>query len=259
MFDEGFGIAVDATGNAFIVGETASTNYPQHGTPITAGQTSADGNAFLTEINTTVGGTPSLVYSTYIGGSGTGSGSVGFGDVASGLTIDASDNAYIVGTTTSTDFPLKGTAIAGSAACFANANGSAFITVVNTTAQTLTYSHCLTGTSGVDLAFGISLGTGVPAVATKVAYITGSTSSANFPVTANSIPPAGTLSQGVAFVSLLNTATGSLQYSTFLGGTGSETGFSIGSDSAGLAYVTGQTGSNDFPTTQGALQGAITM
>ena len=104
--------------------------------------------------------------------------------------------------------PSKGTAIAGSAACFANTNGSAFITVVNTTAQTLTYSHCLTGNSGYDLAFGVSLGTGVPAVATKVAYITGSTGSANFPVTANSIPPAGSVANGVAFVSLVNTANG---------------------------------------------------
>jgi hypothetical protein len=255
VFDQGFGIAVDASGNAFIAGVTSSTTYPQHGTPITPGQASADGNAFLTEINTAVGGTPSLVYSTYIGGSGTGSPTIAYGDVASGLTIDASDNAYIVGTTTSTNFPVKGTAIAGSAACFANTNGSAFISVVNTTApQTLTYSHCLTGTSGEDLAFGVSLGTGVPAVATKVAYITGSTSSANFPVTANSIPPAGNVANGVAFVSLVNTATGTLQYSTFLGGTGSDTGFSIGSDSAGNAYVTGVTASLDFPVTQGALQ-----
>ena len=147
-----------------------------------------------------------------------------------------------------------GTAIAGSAACGANTNGSAFITVVNTTAQTLTYSRCLSGNPGAEVAFGVSLGTGVPAVATKVAYITGSTSSANFPVTANSIPPAGTVANGVAFVSLLNTANGALQYSTFLGGTNSDTGFSIGADSSGVAYVAGQTASPDFPITQGALQ-----
>jgi hypothetical protein len=252
--DEGHSIAVDTAGNAFIAGETQSTTYPQHGTPITSGQTSAAGNAFLTEINTTVGGAPSLVYSTYIGGTGTGSGSIAFGDIANGLTIDASDNAYIVGATTSADFPVMGTAIAGSATCFANGSGSAFISVVNTTAQTLTYSHCLTGTSGVDLAFSVSLGTGVPVVATKVAYITGTTSSANFPVTANSIPPAGSVAVGVAFAALVNTADGALQYSTYLGGTGSDTGNSITSDSAGNAYVTGVTASLDFPVTQGALQ-----
>ena len=144
-FDEGFGIAVDGSGNAFIAGETISTNFPQKGTQISAGQTSVAGNAFLTEINTTVGGTASLVYSTYIGGSGAGSNFLGFGDVAYGLAIDATDDAYIVGGTTSTDFPVNGTAVAGSAACGANTNGSAFISVINTTAQTLTYSHCLSG------------------------------------------------------------------------------------------------------------------
>ncbi len=143
-FDEGHAIAVDGSGNAFIAGETISTNFPQKGTQISAGQTSLAGNAFLTEINTTASGTPSLVYSTYLGGSGAGSDFLfGFGDVASALTVDNNSNAYIAGGTTSTDFPTAGTAIAGSAACGVNTNGSAFVSVINTTAQTLTYSHCL--------------------------------------------------------------------------------------------------------------------
>jgi len=252
-FDEGHAIVVDGSGNAFIAGETISTNFPQKGTQISPGQTSVAGNAFLTEINTTASGAASLVYSTYLGGSGAGSNFLlGFGDIALGLAIDSSSNAYIVGGTTSTDFPTAGTTIAGSAACGVNTNGSAFLSVINTTAQTLTYSHCLSG-NNYEAAFGINLGTGVPAVATKIAYITGTTGSPNFPVTANSIPPAGSVAQGVAFVSLLNPATGVLQYSTYLGGTGSDTGFSIGSDSAGNAYVTGLTDSVDFPVTQGAL------
>jgi hypothetical protein len=256
-FDEGFGIAVDGSGNAYIAGATASTNFPQQGTPITPGLTSTNTNAFLTKINTTLSGTASLIYSTYLGGSGTG-GFINFGDVAYGVTIDSSSDAYLVGSTTSTDFPTAGTAIAGSLACGAN-NGtstgsSAFISVINTTAQTLTYSHCLTG-SNYDIAFGVNLGTGVPAVATGIVYITGTTGSSNFPLTPvpGTIPPAGTVANGVAFVSLLNTATGTLQYSTYLGGTNSDTGYSISSDSSGNAYVTGQTSSNDFPITQGAL------
>jgi hypothetical protein len=254
-FDEGFGIAVDRSGNAYIAGATASSNFPQQGTQITPGLTSINTNAFLTKINTTASGTASLVYSTYLGGSGAG-GFINFGDVAFAVTVDSSSNAYLVGGTTSTDFPKAGTAIAGSLACGAN-NGastgfSAFISVINTTAQTLTYSHCLTG-SNYDLALGVNLGTGVPAVATGIVYISGTTGSSNFPVTANSIPAPSTVANGVAFVSLLNTATGTLQYSTFLGGTNSDTGYSISSDSSGNAYVTGQTSSNDFPITQGAL------
>ena len=253
-YDEGYGVAADGSGNAFIAGETASTNFPMKGTPITPGLKSPAGNAFLTVINTTASGSSSLSYSTYLGGSSAGTNALqGFADIGYAITIDASDDAFVVGGTSSTDFPTAGTAIAGSVACGANSNASAFISVINTTAQTLTYSHCLSG-NNYDIAFGINLGTGVPPVATKVAYITGTTASSNFPVTANSIPPAGSVAQGVAFVSLLNTATGALQYSTFLGGTGSDTGYSIASDSTGNAYVTGQTGSTNFPVTQGGLQ-----
>ena len=250
-FDEGHSIAVDATGNAYIAGETISTNFPTAGTQISVGLTSPAGNAFLTEINTTTTG--ALIYSTYLGGSGPGSNFLGFGDVAYGVTVDATSHAYVVGGTTSTDFPTAGTAITGSAACGANTNGSAFISVINTTAGTLGYSHCLSGNTA-EVAFGVSLGTGVPAVVTQVAYITGSTASTNFPHTAGAIPPPANVSQGVAFVSLLNTLTGTLQYSTFFGGTSSDNGNSIASDSVGNAYVTGATASSDFPVTQGALQ-----
>ena len=256
--DEGFGIAVDAGGKVYVVGVTQSTTFPQVGTQITPGQTSTGdaGNAFLSKFDPTVSGTPGLLYSTYIGGSGAGSGFLlGFADTAQAVTVDASGGAYLVGGTMSTDYPVAGPAIAGSAACGANGSGSAFISVVNTVAQTLTYSHCLSGNPGAEAAFGVTLGTGVPAVVTKIAYITGTTSSANFPHTAGSIPPAGSVVNGVAFLSMLNTLTGTLQYSTFLGGTSSDTGYSVASDSAGLAYVGGLAGSADFPITQGALQG----
>ncbi|MGA8410046.1 MAG: choice-of-anchor D domain-containing protein, partial [Candidatus Acidiferrales bacterium] len=254
-FDEGFGIAVDSSGIAYIAGATASTDYPTIGTQLSAGLTSPDGNAFLTKINTTLSGTPSLVYSTYLGGSGTASNFLGFADVAYGLAIDSSANAYLVGGTVSSDFPVAGTAIPSSLACGANTVSSVFISKINTTAQSLTYSHCLTG-STYDLAFGVNLGKGVPPVAGGIVYLTGTTASADFPVTTNSIPPPGpgvNVGNGVAFVSLLNTATGTLQYSTFLGGINSDTGYGISSDSSGNAYVTGQTASTDFPITQGAL------
>ena len=251
-FDEGFGIAVDASGNAYIGGATASSNFPQVGTQITPGLTSPNTNAFLTKFNTAASGTASVVYSTYLGGSGVGSNFINYGDVAFAITIDSSSNAYLVGGTTSTDFPTAGTAVTGSAACGANTLSSAFVSVISTTAQTLTYSHCLSG-SNYDLALGVNLGTGVPPVAAGVVYVSGTTGSSNFPVTTNSIPPPSTVANGVAFVSLLNSATGSLQYSTFLGGTNSDTGYGISSDSSGNAYVTGQTSSSDFPITQGAL------
>ena len=73
------------------------------------------------------------------------------------MAIDSTSNAYLVGGTTSTDFPTAGTAIPGSARVRSQYVSSAFISVINTTAQTLTYSHCFTG-SNYDLAFGVNLG-----------------------------------------------------------------------------------------------------
>ena len=253
--DDAQGIAVDTTGNAYIAGETASSNFPTMGTPVTTGLKSAAGNAFLTKINTTASGAASLVYSTYLGGTAAASTFLfSVADIAFGVTIDTNSNAYVVGGTASTDFPTAGTAI-NSATCGANGNGSAFISVINTTNGNLGYSQCLTGSSQ-EYATSVSLGTGVPAVTTKVAYITGQTFSANFPVTSPSIPVGGgSVTAGVAFVSLVNTnSTTPLQYSTFLGGNNGDTGYSIGSDALGNAYVVGTTASSDFPVTPGALQ-----
>jgi hypothetical protein len=250
--DEGNGIAADAAGHAFIVGETASTTFPKMGTQIIPGPAISTGNAFLTEIDTTVAGTPSLVYSTLIGGTGP-AGLLGFTDVAEGVAVDASSNAYLVGATNSSDFPTVGTAIPGSAACGANAKDSAFIAVINVSAGTLSYSHCLTG-SAFDIAVAIHLGPGIP-VASNVAYVTGTTTSADYPRTTGTIPPAGGVGRGVAFVSLVNTtSTSPLEYSTFLGGTNGDIGNSVTSDALGNAYVAGETSSPDFPITQGALQ-----
>ncbi len=256
VLDSGQGIAVDGSGNAFVVGVTQSSNFPTQGTQITPGPTNPAGNAFLTKINTTASGAASLVYSTLLGGSSAASSFVGFGDIAFEVAVNGA-NAYVVGGTSATNFPTAGTAIVGSAGCGANngsgSGGSVFISVIDTTAQTLKYSHCLSGNTAEE-ALGVNLGPGVPAAANAtIAYITGVTGSSNFPVTPNSIPPPVALTNGVAFVSLVDTSSGTLQYSTLLGGTNGDAGFSIGSDSKGNAYVTGITDSTDFPITQGAL------
>src|SRR5205807_10510131 len=90
----GFGIAVDSSGNAYVTGDTFSTNFP---TTAGAFQTALSGgyDAFVTKLNPT--GSAPLVYSTYLGGSG--------GEIGSGIAVDASGNAYVTGFTSSTDFP----------------------------------------------------------------------------------------------------------------------------------------------------------
>ncbi len=112
----------------------------------------------------------------------------------------------------------------------------------------MTFSTCLGGATTQTQGVGIALGPN------SIVYVTGENSSTDFPVTANSIPAAAGVTNGVAFVSLLNTGSATPnQYSTFLGGNGGDAGFGIAADATGIAYVTGGTGSPNFPVTQGAI------
>jgi hypothetical protein len=242
--DQGNGIAADASGDAFVTGLTLSTNFP---TTTNAYSTTAlnptNGGAFLTEINTVTG---TDVYSTYFGGTNGAGNAFLFGDEAFGITVDASSNAYIVGTATSSDFPTAGHTVSS---CSTDANGIAFVSVINTTTPALTYSTCLGGASTETQGQAVALG---PA---GIAYVVGQTTSSDFPVTAGSIPaPAIGVGNGVVFLSLLNTTSATPNtYSTFLGGSNGDFPYGIAADATGNAYVAGSTGSGDFPITPGAL------
>jgi hypothetical protein len=162
--EEGFGIAVDSGGNAFVTGLTASTNFPTQ----KAFQPAHSGgiwDGFVAEINAAGS---ALVYSTYLGGSGY--------EVSSDIALDGSGNAYVAGYTSSTDFPIKDAFQPRSAG-----GVDAFVTKFNAEGS-LVYSSYL-GTSGDDSARSIAVdGSGS-------AYITGTTDSTNFP-TQNPFQPA---------------------------------------------------------------------
>jgi len=229
--DHGSGIGVDASGNAYVTGQTASTDFPT-ANPL---QPSLGGsyNAFVTKLNST-GST--LVYSTYLGGSK--------GDEALGIAVDSASNAYVVGDAQSTDFPTANPLQA------TNHGGplygdDAFVAKLNAGGSALVYSTYLGG-SGDDL------GQGIAVDAAGNAYITGYTTSTDFP-TANPLQATnhGGPSYGYdAFVAKLNAGGSALIYSTYLGGSGDDWGWGIGVDPAGNAYVTGQTDSPDFPTVE---------
>jgi hypothetical protein len=240
--DSGEGIVVDAAGNAYVAGGTSSTDFPTTAGAFQTtfgGGANQGGDAFVTELNPTGS---ALVYSTYLGGSG--------GDSAASIAVDADGNAYVTGRTLSTNFPTTAAAFqptfGGGVCC----GGDAFVTKLNPTGSApLVYSTYLGG-SDYDIGTGIALDT------LGNAYVTGTTLSTDFPTTAGAFQ-ATYGGGGDAFVTKLN-PTGWALYSTYLGGSGGDSGRGIAVDAAGNAYVTGSTTSTNFPTTAGALQTTFT-
>src|SRR5580692_4746256 len=190
---------------------------------------------------------PILDYSTFIGGTGT------FGDLATGVALDAAGNAYLVGATPSTDFPQMNPEPATPPADIA-ADGTAFVAELNPTGTALLYSTYLGGSgsaNGGEFGEGIAVDTATPANV----YVTGDTFSPDFPVSTNAFigqpGPAGTPNGGSAFVTKLNpslTGAAQLIYSTYLGGDTFDDGHGIAVDTTGNVYVVGVTESTNFPS-----------
>jgi len=176
---------------------------------------------------------PVLSYATYLGGTG--------GDVAYGIAVDSSNNAYIAGVTNSTDFPNQGAEQKSY-----EGNGDAFVVKLDSTGTTLVYSTYIGG-GGSDTAAAIAVD------ATGDAFISGTTTSTNFPTTASAFQTAYG-GDGDAFVTELNSAGDGLVYSSYLGGSQADSAQAIAVDSSGNAYLTGSTQSIDFPTTLNPLQ-----
>jgi hypothetical protein len=228
--DYGNAIAVDSSGNAYVTGFTGSTNFPTaNAFQGTFGGTSTGfgGDAFVTKLNPSGS---AVVYSTYLGGSGD--------DEGVGIAVDSNGNAYIVGETNSTNFPTAN-AFQGT---FGGGFGDAFVSKLNPSGSALVYSTYLGGSAN-EFAGGIAVDSA------GSAYVTGETRSINFPI-ANAIQATGNgLGEfsGDVFITKFNAAGSALVYSTYLGGGGADGGAGIAVDSAGNAYVAGFTGSTNFP------------
>jgi hypothetical protein len=220
--DGAYCIAVDSSGDAYVTGQTQSTNFPT-ASPYQA-SLAGTVNAFVAELNPTGS---ALVYSTYLGGSGEDSGR--------GIAVDSSGNAYVAGSTTSINFPTADPLQASLAGPV-----NAFVAKLNATGSALVYSTYLGG-SGGDGATSIAVDS------SGNAYVTGCTSSSDFP-TANPLQKSLGGTAGNAFVAELNSTGSALVYSTYLGGIGGDIGLAIAVDSAGNAYLAGSTTSTDFPT-----------
>jgi hypothetical protein len=229
----GTGIAIDASGNAYVTGQTGSTDFP---TTPGAFQTTHPGgfsssHGFVTKLNATGS---ALLYSTYLGGTQN--------DNGAGVAVDTSGNAYVTGTTSSSDFPVT----AGAFQTTFDSQAS-FVTKLNVTGSALLYSTYLGGPNAN--AYGIAVD------ASRSAYVTGSYGGGfSFPTTPGAFRT--NCITACAFVSKLNSGGSALAYSTYLGETYfGGVGGGIAVDAAGNAYITGIVlPSSAFPTTPGAFQ-----
>ncbi|SLM48094.1 conserved exported protein of unknown function [Nitrospira japonica] len=235
-YDFARGIALDTPGNAYVTGNTASSNFP---TTLGAVQTTfggpggtfAGGDAFIAKVDPTGS---SLIYSTFLGGSGN--------DLGYKIALDGSNNAYVIGQTSSGgNFPVTAGAYQTS---YGGGLADAFVAAIDVTGMSLIYATYLGGNS-FDLGYGIAVD------GSSNAYVTGETSSSNFPTTPGAIQE--TSGGSNAYVTKVDPTGTTVVYSTFLGGSSSSGGQGITVDSSGNAYVTGYASSN-FPTTPGVVQ-----
>jgi large repetitive protein len=276
--EDSFGIAVDADGSAYITGSTNAYDFPTtNGTtlvyphPSQIPDNEVATNAFMTKLNPAGSG---LDFSTIVGRANGGYGNYNWlgydiaywaedrSQIGRGIVVDSSEVAYIVGGTTGMVLdaipfwldPLP-------PADYLNLN-DAFVSRIATNSGSITtrWNICDIGASspnpfnadtGHDFAYGVARDS------EGYLYITGSTFSTNFAskVTGGGSPAQGNSAGGSdAFVTKVNSGLTSMIYSTYLGGSDHEVGYGIAVDNTGAAYVTGSTGSSNFPVTSGVYQ-----
>jgi RHS repeat-associated protein len=242
VYDYGYGIAVDGSGNIYVTGFTLSPDYPT--TNAISSTLSGAEDAFAFKLGP--GGT-NRIYSTYIGGNGSVALSypIGFGlqgsgcDIGYGIAVDTNGNAYIVGQTFSVNFPVTNalqTVLNG----YGNATISdAFVTKLSPSGQMI-YSTFLGG-SNTDIAYGVKVQSDGEAV------IVGQTGSTDFAPYANY----GSINLGNldGFVAKLSADGQTLMNFAYLGGTQLDSATGVALDSQNNAYVVGYTASPDFPIT----------
>lgn len=243
----GVGIAVGPTGNAYVTGSTYSLDFPVTCGAFQTTKNSTTQNSSTPFVTKLSAAGDSLIYSTYLGAKD--APYSGKGDVSQAIAVNAAGNAFVTGYTYSADFPVTAgafqTTFAGSSGGFSS---NAFVTELNQTGAGLQYSTYLGG-SGASGDFGNAIAID----ASGDAFVSGSTSSANFPVTAGALQTSlhGTTN---AFVTEMNPTGTKELFSTYLGGSSGDSAQAIAVDSTGFAYVAGYTHSSDFPTTSGVLE-----
>lgn len=259
--DNGGGIAIDDDGNAYVVGTTYSVDFPvTPGAYQTNNRSIEGGNAFVSKVNKDGS---ALIYSTYIGGSGSIANEMIIGDVGEAIALDKEGFAYITGITYSQDFPVTKQAYQKqSRASMGKSN--AYVAKLSPVGNELVYSTYLGGNNIYE---GNEKGNGIAVDSEGKAIVVGRTCSDNFPVTKNAFQKTRSSLNKVetGFVSILDPSGSSLLYSTYLGGRGSSglreqsdtTGdgcICVALDKVGKICIGGYTYSSDFPITDNAFE-----
>ncbi len=235
--DYAYGVAVDSTGAAYVVGTTDSVDFPTTA-PAFQRQIPGGVSAFIAKVNPAGA---ALLYCTYLGGP--------WWTEGLSIAVDSGGSAVVTGSTTSRELPIVG----GIQSTHGGGARDAFVAKLNPTGSGLVWSTYLGGSLE-------DTGNSIAVDSSGNTYVTGFTTSANFPVAS---PYRGTYSGGQdAFVVKINAAGSALVYSTYLGGTGEDRGSGVAVDSSGSAYVGGRTNSTDFPVVNGfqsALSGSYDL
>jgi hypothetical protein len=249
--DDAQALALDAAGNVYLTGYTTSPDFPTTPGAFQSAPARLQ-DVFVVKLNPSSGGANSLAYSTLLGGT--------YSDFGMDIAVDGAGRVHVVGSTNSVAFPTRNAFDPTYSSGQNNSGDDAFVLTLNPAGagpSDLLYSTYLGGTPQ-DYALGVVLDQ------SGHTYVTGYTSSNDFPVTAGAYDTVrGDATQGVgsdSFVMKFDTAASgaaSLLYSTFVGGNNSDEARDITLDSAGNVYVAGQTFSPDFPTTPGAAQTAF--
>lgn len=229
--DVAYSVASDPAGNTYIAGYTNSASFPA-----TAGAYRATGSGSSDAFVAKFSPTGALLYATYLGGSSE--------DVAYGIAVDSSGNAYVTGSTSSTNFPSTTGAYASS---YRGGLSDIFVAKLNPAGNGLVYSTYLGG-AGADVGYSIALNS------LNQATVAGSTASGDFPATPGAYKITFGGGTDDAFVARLDNAGASLVYASYLGGSGEDVAYGVAVDNLGNAYLAGYTQSTNFPATVGAAQ-----
>lgn len=235
--DEARGVAVDANGQVVIAGTTSSSNFPTSAGALQSVY-GGRGDAFVAKLDTAKSGPASLVLSTYLGGRDN--------DGASAVAVDADGSPYVTGSTGSANFPTANAFQSSCRSCGVGATDDydAFVSKLSADGTALAYSTFLGG--GLR-----DVGAAIALDSSGNTYVTGGTSSANFPTTTGAfqmaLRQANDSFPGDAFVSKLNAAGSALVYSSFIGGSAYDEAGGIAVDASGSAFVSGFSYSADFP------------